>query len=38
MPANIVKAIVVVGGLGLMTATVLVMSKVSKNKRNQKNN
>lgn len=33
MSANIVKAIVVVGGLGLMTTTILLMNRFSKKKK-----
>lgn len=33
MSANVVKAIVIVGGLGLMTTTVLLMNKFSKKKK-----
>lgn len=35
--ANMVKAIVIIGGLGLMTTTVLLMNKLSK-KQKEKNN
>ncbi len=35
MPENLVKTIVIVGGLGLMTTTVLLMNKFSKKKKNK---
>lgn len=33
MSANLIKTIVVIGGIGLMTATVLVMNKFSKKEK-----